>query len=165
MRADPRFGFSGLEGFKGFAAAIDRGHIGREQGFDLRVASNGGLAVIGSSFGVAKNDPVHADFLKHRDGDFAGVGAMVMLVDVLSGDNELLVRVFDDGLQANKGRGNADVDAVIHGEFNHILGAKGKSLSFRGGLVHFPVAEEEFFSRHDYLPSAMTSMPGRCPSY
>ena len=90
---------------------------------------------------------------------------MIVLIAVLGRDDEVFGGILNDGLQADEGRGDPDVDPVIHGEADHVSTSEGEFLRLGGGLVHLPVAEKELFPSHGYLPSAMTSIPGRWPSY
>ena len=91
---------------------------------------------------MAEDDPVDADFLEHRDRDLAGEGAVVVLVAVLGGDDEVLRGQGLDGLEADEGRGDADVDPLGNRVGDHFPAALGEFLRLGGGLVHLPVAEQ-----------------------
>jgi hypothetical protein len=65
---------------------------------------------------------------------------MIVLVDVLSGDDKAWMAVLKNGGQADEGWGNADIDVVGKGKINDVLGGKGESLGLLRSLIHFPVA-------------------------
>lgn len=96
LLADDLDGLAGLALLQGLAAAPDDAQavLGCVLGLagDHLVA----LAEDGAALGVAQDGPVDAAVLELRDGDFAGEGAVGLVVDVLGGDLNAGAEAFAD---------------------------------------------------------------------
>lgn len=96
----------------GLADAEDDAEAALEGRLDLGRNGGVGLAAL-AALGVAEDHPVDAVRLELVDGDLAGVGAGLLVVDVLRGDLDLGVAGgFEDGLgleEVDEGGGDDDL--------------------------------------------------------
>jgi hypothetical protein len=103
-----------------------------------------------SAFGVTAEDDLDAAVLEHGHGDFAGEGAVLLEVGVLSAEFDGGATVAEDGAdeeEVGEGWKDGDIDTIdMEQSIHHGAGEVG-----RGGAigVHFPVAADELFAiRH-----------------
>ncbi len=106
---------------------------------DLLVDGLVRFAEVLAALAVAHDDVLHAQILQHVGGDFAGVSALLLKVDVLSAhrDPQVLESLHSNG---NIAGGNADQGVAPLGAGHDLLQFLGKLLGLGCGHVHFPVA-------------------------
>lgn len=99
------------------------------------------LAVQHATLGVAGQGPAAAEFLQHRAGDFARVGALFLSADILRTPADAAAGQGGSGLgQVRERHANADLAMAggIHGaQFGQQRGVLGQVA------VHLPVAQHE----------------------
>ena len=144
-------GLHNLEGLlalalgKGFANTEDRLELALEGGEHLLVDEGVGLLEIRAALAVAENDVVGEDRTKHADGDLAGVGAAGLGMHVLGAElDDGAVEGLADRLDRGEWRGDHDFDVGLFADFGDEFLHERNGVG--GGLVHLPVAGDEFFS-------------------
>ena len=124
----------------------------------LLVDSGVGLAEILPPLAVAHDDVLDAQVLEHVGGDLAGVGALLLKVDVLSahGDAQVLESLDGGGDVAG---GDADQRLAPLDPGHDLLHILGELLGLGGSHVHLPVAGDDglaISAVHDYHYSFMS---------
>ena len=145
LEGDPLAGDSGLPLLQALAHADDGIHAGVQYGVDLLVDCLVGLAEILAALAVAHDDVFYAQVLQHFGGHLAGVGALLLKVDVLGahGDAQVLEGLGGGGDVAG---GDADQRLAPLGPGQDLLDLLGEFLGLSGGHVHLPVAGDDGFT-------------------
>ena len=118
------------------ADAKDRAQAGREGAGQLLADELIALELVAAALRVAEDDP-GGQAAEHHGGDLAGVGAALLVVDVLGTDGDVLAgESLVDGGQADVWR----ADDSSNARFLRSGGdGRGKLSGVRGGGVHLPV--------------------------
>ncbi len=139
---DELHGHAQLTLLQALAHADDGVQAGLQGGVDLLVDGEVGLVVVLTALRVADDDVLHAQLLEHLGGNLAGVGAVGLIVAVLSadGDAAVLEQTHSGG---NVHVGHAENDLAPLGLAQLGLDVLGEGLGLGQGLVHLPVAGDD----------------------
>ncbi len=142
---DQLHGHAQLTLLQALTHADDGAQAGIQSGMDLLVDGEVGLVVVLTALGVANDDVLYAQLLEHVGGNFAGVGTLLLEVDVLGADGHAGILEQAQGGGDVDG-GNAQDDLAPAGLTHQSLELLGKGTGLAEGLVHLPVAGDDSFT-------------------